>query len=93
MAFRSTTYFFNHKLNAELEQEGKAMENKQQILDLLVPALQATRDQHDLVSLTYEDLGNDRQEVVIEYEGGSRRVNVSLDSGIAMIRDVLRAME
>lgn len=69
------------------------MENKQQILDLLVPALQATRDQHDLVSLTYEDLGNDRQEVVIEYEDGSRRVNVSLDSGIAMIRDVLRAME
>ena len=68
-------------------------ENKQQILDLLVPALQATRDQHDLVSLTYGDLGNDRQEVVIEYEGGSRRVNVSLDSGIAMIRDVLRAME
>ena len=35
-------------------------ENKQQILDLLVPALQATRDQHDLVSLTDEDLGNDR---------------------------------
>lgn len=69
------------------------MEDKQMILDLLVPALQATRDQHDLVSLIYEDKGNDRQEVVINYENGSRRVNVSLDSGIAMIRDVLRAME
>lgn len=69
------------------------MEDKQKILDLLVPALQATRDQHDLVSLIYEEKSDTRQEVVINYENGSRRVNVSLDSGIAMTRDILRAME
>lgn len=69
------------------------MEDKQKILDLLVPALQAMRDQHDLVSLIYEEKSDTRQEVVINYDNGSRRVNVSLDSGIAMVRDILRAME
>lgn len=67
-------------------------ENKQEILNLLVPALQATRDQHDLIGLTYEAF--DGTEIVrVEYAGGHRTVNVSLDSGIAMIRDVLRSME
>ena len=33
-------------------------------------------------------------DVIATYDGGgSREINVSLDSGIAMIRDVLRAIE
>ena len=69
------------------------MENKQQlILDALCSALQLTRDQADLESLEYKEIGPDEQRVIATY-GGSREINVSLDSGIAMIRDVLRAIE
>lgn len=69
------------------------MENKQQICDLLTEALKATRDQADLVRIRYEEIGPDQQQVVLDYEGNEHRaVNVSLDSGIAMIRDILRAL-
>lgn len=70
------------------------MENKQLILDSLCSALQLTRDQANLEALEYKDLGSDTQHVIATYDGGgSREINVSLDSGIAMIRDVLRALE
>lgn len=70
------------------------MENKQLILDSLCSALQLTRDQADLEALEYKEISLDEQRVIATYDGGgSREINVSLDSGIAMIRDVLRAME
>ena len=70
------------------------MENKQLILDALCSAIQLTRDQADLESLKYKEIGPDEQRVIATYDGGgSREINVSLDSGIAMIRDVLRAIE
>lgn len=68
-------------------------ENKQEILDTLLPALQKTRNQHDLASL---QLVQERGEefVIIRYAGGyTDRANVTLDSGLAMIRDVLRRLE
>ena len=58
------------------------MENKQHICDLLTETLRATRDQADLKRIRFD------------YEGGGHRsVNVSLDSGIAMVRDILRALQ
>lgn len=71
------------------------MENKQQlILDALCSALQLTRDQADLEALRYKEISPDEQRVIATYDGGRHReINVSLDSGIAMIRDVLRAIE
>ena len=70
------------------------MENKQLILDALCSALQLTRDQADLEALEYKEIGPAKQHVIATYDGGgSREINVSLDSGIAMIRDVLRAIE
>ena len=70
------------------------MENKQLILDSLCSALQLTRDQADLEALKYKEIGPVKQHVIATYDGGgSREINVSLDSGIAMIRDVLRALE
>ena len=70
------------------------MENKQLILDALCSALQLTRDQADLEALEYKEIGPAEQHVIATYDGGgSREINVSLDSGIAMIRDVLRALE
>lgn len=65
------------------------MEDKQRILDLLLPALQATRNLHDLVSLTYiNDGGFDG--VMAEFSGGSKKyANTAFDSGTSMIRDVI----
>lgn len=65
------------------------MEDKQKILDLLLPALRETRDQHDLVNLQFDP---QTETVKVTYENGSFDVNVRYDSGIAMIRDVLRAI-
>lgn len=66
------------------------MENKQKILDLLLPALKATRDQYDLEELRFDP---DKEVVDVVYENGVLHVNVACDSGIAMIRDVLRAID
>ena len=67
-------------------------EDKQRICDLLEEALKATRDQRDLKALVYNSLGPDNAMVSIVYENGSKKVNVSMDSGIAMIRDILKAI-
>lgn len=63
------------------------MENKQEILNKLLPALQATRNLHDLVGLEYQA---DRELVYAKFESGYQKiVNVALDSGTAMIKDII----
>lgn len=63
------------------------MEDKQKILDLLLPALQATRNLSDLVELEYRE---DRGLVYAKFAGGNQKiVNVAMDSGTALIRDVI----
>lgn len=62
------------------------MEDKQKIMNLLCRALQATRNASDLISLTYlphED------SVIARFQHGRREINVAMDSGTAMIRDVV----
>lgn len=69
------------------------MENKQMICDLLLKALQATREYSDLLNLRYEVPEQPHRYesyVVATFEGGERIINTSLDSGSAMIRDILR---
>lgn len=64
------------------------MENKQNILNLLLPALQETRNLHDLVSLRYIV---EKESVEATFSSGSKKyANVAMDSGTAMIRDLLR---
>lgn len=63
------------------------MENKQEILDKLLPALQATRGLSDLIDLTYDPTG---EIVTARFPGGPKYINVAGDSGTAMIRDVIR---
>ena len=65
------------------------MENKQDILDALVECLKLTRDQQDLEQLIYNE---DNETVTVAWANGGTSVNVACDSGIAMIRDVLRAL-
>ena len=74
-------------------------EDKQKILDLLLPVLQATRDLHDLTELEYFEDTPSKSHVTCTFGcdgcscSGRRTVNTSADSGIAMIRDVLKALK
>lgn len=65
-------------------------ENKQKILDYLLLALKETRAQHDLKALWYDP---QLEQVIVRWKEGRQVVNVSCDSGIAMIKDVLSAIE
>ena len=63
------------------------MEDKQKILDLLLPALQATRNLSDLVELEYRE---DRELVYAKFAiGNQKSAYVACDSGTALIRDVI----
>ncbi len=70
------------------------MENKMEILDLLLPLLQATRRFYDLQDLIYAKQDDDYTELVTAvFPGGKVVCNVTADSGIAMIRDIIRQLE
>ena len=63
------------------------MEDKQKILDLLLPALQATCNLSDMVSLEYRE---DRELVYAKFANGNQKIaNAACDSGTALIRDVI----
>ena len=63
-------------------------EDKQKICDLLLPALQATRNLHDLQELEYSE---ERELVYAKFKSGYQKVvNVAMDSGTAMIRDIVK---
>ena len=64
------------------------MEDKQKILNLLANAIRATRAGSDLVGMRYD---KDNEIVHVDFVSGldGRLINVAMDSGIAMIRDVL----
>lgn len=63
------------------------MENKQKICDLLLPALQQTRNLWDLAALEYDE----KTEIVKAtfVNGYMKTVNVNMDSGTTMIRDIV----
>ena len=68
------------------------MENKQAILNKLLEAFKLTRQLEDLESLTYRtDLVEGLEIVEMKYRnGGTKRVNVTADSGVAMIEDIMK---
>ena len=62
-------------------------EDKQKICDLLLKALQETRNLYDLTNLLY-DLEN--EVVIATFDNGyTKKANVACDSGTAMIRDII----
>lgn len=69
-------------------------ENKLKICELLLPVLQETRYGSDIVGLEYSSLpglGKFDEAVRIKWENGyTQIVNVTADSGIAMIDDIIR---
>ena len=69
-------------------------EDKDLICKELAKLLKLTRNQSDLKALRYEILDNNDEIVTIEWEGGCRKVVcVSMDSGTAMIRDIMCAID
>ncbi len=65
-------------------------EDKQKICDKLLETLRLTRQFEDLKSLIYVRESDDHETVTAIFEEGSvKEINVSLDSGAAMVRDIL----
>ncbi len=66
------------------------MEDKQKICDRLLETLKLTRQLYNLIDLDYIE---EKEIVVAHFEGGGKKeINVAMDSGIAMIRDIIRAI-
>jgi len=69
------------------------MENKQQILDYLLKALQATRAGNDVSALKFDA---DKELVYVYFDNRTtpgRVINVAMDSGIAMLKDVINHID
>lgn len=63
------------------------MEDKQAICDALTATLRLTRHFTDLAYLKYEDKS---ETVLVKFEnGGTRLIGVGMDSGYAMIHDIV----
>lgn len=79
----------------EIGLEGKGIgaypEDKSEICKRLCKTLQATRFGSDLIDIRYSKK-NDDEVVDLVFLGGVRKVNVSLDSGAAMIKDIVMNM-
>ena len=69
------------------------MEDKKKILKGLLLTLRSTRRFEDLRDLVYSKTDDGMEFVTFIFENGAYySVNVTMDSGIAMIRDVLRGL-
>lgn len=66
------------------------MENYQVICLLFSLALRQTRQYGDLESLDHVQKGEERYVIARFVNGGTRKITVTADSGIAMIKDILR---
>lgn len=68
------------------------MENKQEICNELCKVLQMTRDGTDIVRLIYCSQGLEYPEsVIVQYKNGySKEINVHMDSGCEMVKDIMR---
>lgn len=68
-------------------------EDKQAICDALCKALLPTIVGRDLQSIEYRCLGPWTDRAILHFsDGNSHEVNISMDSGAAMIRDIMREM-
>ena len=64
-------------------------EDKQAICDALCKALQLTRYGSHISELEYHSEG---EYVTVYYTTGRININVAFDSGVAMIRDILKGL-
>lgn len=70
----------------------KAGTTKQELVDSLATTLRLTRTEVSGLELTSRNEHEDT--VIVHYEGGgTQKVSIAFDSGIAIIRDVCRAID
>lgn len=68
------------------------MEDKKKFLKALEGLLKMTRDQADLDHIEYE-IARAEEAAVLVYDGGfTRKVNITGDSEMAIIRDIANAL-
>ena len=68
-------------------------EDMQAICDALCKALQLTVAGNDLISIEYKIYGPWTQRAILRFRGGNtQEVNVSMDGGVLMIRDIMKQM-
>lgn len=63
------------------------MENKQKLCNDLCRLLRKTRNASDIVKIDFDD--KTELVTVLFDSGGTRVINVAMDSGTAMIRDIM----
>lgn len=68
------------------------MENYQVICTFLCVTLRQTRQYEDLESLDHVQKSGDRYVIARFANGYTRKITVTADSGIAMIRDILHCI-
>lgn len=74
-----------------IAKKGKNMkENKKEICEKLTPALQATGNLWDLVSLEYSNSENGEIVTATFLNGATKTANVNFDSGTPMILDIIK---
>ena len=74
-----------------IEEAEKDKEDKAEIAQAFAEVLKQTRDYADLRSLEYIKEANGEETVVATFDNGkTKTANVSYDSGIAMISDIMR---
>ena len=69
------------------------MEDKRGICALLEKTLQATREYDDVVGIIYRKDPDGEEKVFVHFVNGAKTADVTGDSGIGMIRDILKAIE
>lgn len=69
-------------------------EDKELILTWLLQTLRNTVAGINLVNIAYKQLEDGDEQAILVYENGYRKtVNITADSGIAMISDIVKAMK
>lgn len=70
----------------------KRMEDKREILVRLLHVLQATRAGRDIVALELEQKKGDEYCVIVFDSGNRERVDITADSGLTILADVIDAL-
>lgn len=71
-----------------------SMEDMQEICDRLLVTLKATRYYKNLRALAYVRTKAGSEIVIAEWgRGRQQEINVTMDSGVAMVRDIVRELE
>lgn len=83
--------YFREHFKYEKNSCNASHEEKQKIADSLCKTLQLTRGQNDLVSIKVEETPYGDEIAVATYQnGGTKKVYVTADSGMAMIADIVK---